>query len=152
MSIDYTSCVGKLRAIINDVDEENFEFEDEQLEVFLELSNCDLLSASILALQGLITKYSSSAGDEYRIDTIEYKEGKSKASHYKQLLDNLQKSISDGTNPLLYAVPKVYGVYTYDRHENYDRIRRGEINPPKTSDDEYNQIDLKPQYGPYYRG
>lgn len=153
MSIDYTSRVGKLRAIINDVNEENFELEDDQLRVFLELSSCNLLQASLLALRALISKYSASAGDEYRVDTIQYKEGKQKAQYYQNLLDNIQKSIEDGTNPLLTGVPRVYGVYQWTRDENYQRMLDGEIIPPRTSDFEYDQIILNPDTeGPYYRG
>lgn len=153
MSIDYTSTVGMLRALINDVDEDNLEFEDDQLRVYLKLSGCNLLQASILALRGLITKYTASAGDEYRVDTIEYKEGKSKSSYYQGLLNDIQKSIEDGTNPLLSCVPQVYGVYTADRLENEWRIHSGEIIGPNTDNKEYDLIDLKPESkGPYYRG
>ena len=153
MSIDYTSRIGKLRAIINDVNEDSFELEDDQLRVFLELSSCNLLQASLLALRALISKYSASAGDEYRVDTIQYKEGKQKAQYYQNLLDNIQKSIEDGTNPLLSGVPRVYGIYQWTRDENYQRMLDGEIIPPRTSDFEYDQIILKPDTeGPYYRG
>lgn len=150
--IDFTTKTGVLRALINDTDEENLEFSDEQLEVYMCLSSCNIVQASMLALQALIAKYSASAGDEYRVDTIQYKEGKSKAGYYQSLLDNLKKSIEDGTNPLVVGVPKVYGVYTWDRYENIDKMRRGIINPPRTFDKEYDQIILDPQYGPYYQG
>ena len=73
MSIDFTSNIGRLRALINDVDEENLEFEDEQLKVYMQLSGCNLLQASILALRALVVKYTASSGDEYRVDTIQYK-------------------------------------------------------------------------------
>lgn len=152
MAIDYSTDIGKLRAIINDVDEENFEFTDDQLQVFLDLSYNNIILAAILALRALVAKYTATSGDAYRLDTIEYEEGKSKASNYLALLNNLEKSVEEGTNPLLVGVPKVFGVYVEDRKENIERMIDGEIIPPKTFDDEYNQINNKQQFGPYYRG
>lgn len=152
MAIDYSTDIGKLRAIINDVDEENFEFTDDQLQVFLDLSYNNIILAAILALRALVAKYTATSGDTYRLDTIEYEEGKSKASNYLALLNNLEKSVEEGTNPLLVGVPKVFGVYVADRKENIERMIDGEIIPPKTFDDEYTQINNKQQYGPYYRG
>lgn len=150
--IDFCTPIGYVRAIINDIDEENLEFSDEQLMVYLKMSYCNPMQASLLALQALVSKYNSTAGDEYRVDTIQYKEGKSKGSLYQNLLDNLKKSIEDGTNPMIVGVPQVYGVYTWDRWQNIDNMRRGIINPPRTFDNEYDQIILDNQYGPYYKG
>lgn len=150
MAVDFTTCIGAIRALINDVDEENFEFEDEQLEMFYHLSYCNIAQASIMALRALVSKYSATGGDSYRVDTLEYEEGKSKASNYQSLLNNLEQSIKDGTNPLCFGVPKVFGVYTKDRQENIQRMIDGEIIPPKTFDKEYDLVKLKTQYGVYY--
>ena len=152
MAIDFTTDIGKIRALINDTDEENFEFPDEQLEAYLELSSMNLVQAAILALQALVSKYTATAGDEYRVDTIEYNEGKSKASTYLSLLNSLKQSIQDGTNPMLVGVPKTFGIYQEDRKENIERMIDGEIIPPKTFDNEYDVIRIKEQDGPYYRG
>ena len=37
MAIDYTNYIGKIRALINDVNEEDFEFDDEQLDACYQL-------------------------------------------------------------------------------------------------------------------
>lgn len=150
--IDYTTYIGQIRALIGDTNKDNFEMEDEQLEAYYQMSYENIILASILALRALIAKYSATGGDSFRLDTIEYEEGKSKASNYLALLNNLEKSVEEGTNPLLVGVPKVFGVYVADRKENIERMIDGEIIPPKTFDDEYTQINNKQQYGPYYRG
>ena len=137
MPIDYTTPIGQIRAIINDTNEEALEFQDDQLDAYFQMSYCNPTLAGIMALRALVAKYASSAGDTYRLDTIEYEEGKSKASLYQSLLNNLEKSIAEGTNPLVVGVPRVYGVYAEDRKENYQRMADGEINPPKTTDYEY---------------
>lgn len=148
--IDFTCRIGKLRALIGDTNEDALEFPDEQLEVYLELSCCNLVLAGIMALQALVSKYASTAGDEYRVDTIQYREGKSKASFYQSLLDNLKKSLEDGTNPLLVGLPRTYGIYWDDRIENRRRMDNGEIIEPNIDSDTFDQLDLNPQYGPYY--
>lgn len=152
MAVDFTTPIGLIRALINDTNEEALEFEDEQLEAYLMMSYCDIVQASIMALRGLIAKYSATGGDTYRLDTIEYEEGKSKASNYQSLLNNLEQSIKDGTNPLVCGVPRTFGIYTADRDENYDRMLSGEIIPPKTSDLEYELIKNTEESGPYYEG
>lgn len=152
MTIDYTSNVGKIRLLIHDTNEEEFEYTDEQLQAYYDMSYDSPVQAAIMALRGLVSKYSATGGDSYRVDTIEYEEGKSKASNYLSLLNNLEQSVKDGTNPLLVGVPKVFGVYEADRCENIQRMIDGEIIPPKTLDDEYDLIRIQEQYGPYYRG
>lgn len=152
MTIDFTTDIGKIRALINDVDEENFEFSDEQLQAYLDMSYNNIVLAAIMALRALISKYTATSGDTYRLDTIEYEEGKSKASNYLALLNNLEQSIKDGTNPMLVGVPKTFGIYVEERKENIQRMVDGEIIPPKTFDNEYDQINLKQQYGVYYKG
>lgn len=152
MTIDFTTDIGKIRAVINDTNEEELEFPDEQIQAYLDMSSGNLGQAAILALQGLVSKYTATAGDSYRVDTIAYEEGKSKASTYLSLLNNLKQSLQDGTSPLVTGTPRVYGVYREDRKENLQRMRDGEIIPPKTLDDEYDLIDLKHQFGPYYQG
>lgn len=150
MAIDFTCPVGQVRALINDTDEDNLEFPDEQLELYIEMSYGNILLAAILAAQGLVAKYSASAGDEYRLGDFQYREGKSKASFYQSLLNNLKQSIEDGTSPIIVGVPRTYGIYTSDRKENEERIQSGELIPPRTSNYENNQINLDPQKGPYY--
>lgn len=150
MAIDFTTTIGLFRALIGDTNEDNLELEDEQLEAYLELSYGSLPEAAVMALRGLVARYASTGGDKYRVDTIEYEEGKSKASNFLSLLTNLEQSIKDGTNPLIFAVPKTFGIYTKDRNENIQRMMNGEIIPPKTLDNEYDNINIKEQYGPYY--
>lgn len=152
MSIDYTNYIGQIRALINDTNEEALEFDDDQLEAYYQMSFCNVVQSAIMALRGLIAKYSASGGDTYRLDTIEYEEGKSKASNFQALLNNLEQSIKDGTNPMIFGLPRTFGIYTEDRAENYSRMLDGEIIPPKTSDLEYETIKNKQQDGPYYEG
>lgn len=150
MTIDFTTYIGQIRALINDTNEEELEFTDEQLEAYYQMSYENIVQGAIMALRALVAKYTATAGDTYRLDTIEYEEGKSKASNYLSLLNNLEKSVQDGTNPLLVGVPKVFGVYREDRKENIKRMLDGEINPPKTLDNEYDLIRIRYQPGPYY--
>lgn len=152
MTIDFTTAIGQIRALINDTNEEAPEFTDEQLEAYYDMSYENVVQGAILALRALVSKYTATAGDTYRLDTIEYEEGKSKAGSYLSLLNNLEQSVKDGTNPMLVGVPKVFGVYKEDREENIQRMQDGEIIPPKTFDNEYEMIKIKQQYGPYYRG
>ena len=121
MAIDFTNYIGQIRALINDTNEDALEFEDEQLEAYYQMSYENIVLSAIMALRGLIAKYSSTGGDTYRLDTIEYEEGKSKASNYQNLLNNLEQSIKDGTNPLICGVPRTFGIYPSDRKENYER-------------------------------
>ena len=150
--IDFTTDIGKIRALINDTDEDNPEFSDEQLQAYLDMSSGNIIQAAIFALQGLVSKYTATAGDSYRVDTIQYEEGKSKASAYLNLLNSLKQSVQDGTNPLLVGVPRTFGIYQDDRKENIERMIDGEIIPPKTFDNEYEVIRTKEQDGPYYPG
>lgn len=150
--IDYTTYIGQIRALIGDTNEDNFEMEDEQLEAYYQMSYENIILASILALRALIAKYSATGGDSFRLDTIEYEEGKSKASNFLSLLKNLEDSVKDGTNPLLVGVPRTYGFYVADIKENNERVIDGEIIPRKTTDNENNLINLKQQYGVYYQG
>lgn len=152
MTIDFTTAIGQIRALINDTNEEAPEFTDEQLEAYYDMSYENVVQGAILALRALVSKYTATAGDTYRLDTIEYEEGKSKAGSYLSLLNNLEQSVKDGTNPMLIGVPKVFGVYREDREENIQRMQDGEIIPPKTFDNEYEMIKIKQQNGPYYRG
>lgn len=152
MTIDFTTAIGQIRALINDTNEEAPEFTDEQLEAYYDMSYENVVQGAILALRALVSKYTATAGDTYRLDTIEYEEGKSKAGSYLSLLNNLEQSVKDGTNPMLIGVPKVFGVYREDREENIQRMQDGEIIPPKTFDNEYEMVKIKQQYGPYYRG
>lgn len=152
MSIDYTNYIGQIRALINDTNEEALEFDDDQLEAYYQMSYCNVIQSAIMALRGLIAKYSLTGGDKYRLDTIEYEEGKSKASNFQSLLNNLEQSIKDGTNPMLCSIPRTFGIYTKDRHENYSRMLDGEIIPPKTADLEYELLKRNEQDGPYYEG
>lgn len=152
MTIDFTTAIGQIRALINDTNEEAFEFTDEEIEAYYDMSYENVVQGAIMALRALVSKYNATAGDSYRLDTIEYEEGKSKAGNYLSLLNNLEQSVKDGTNPMLVGVPKVFGVYREDREENIQRMIDGEINPPKTFDNEYEMVKIKQQNGPYYRG
>lgn len=152
MSIDFTNYIGQIRALINDTNEEALEFEDEQIEAYYHMAYGNIVQSAIMALRGLVAKYSATGGDTYRLDTIEYEEGKSKASNFQALLNNLEQSMKDGTNPLIFGVPRTFGIYTEDRAENYSRMLDGEIIPPKTSDLEYQLVRNKEQDGPYYEG
>lgn len=152
MAIDFSTYIGQIRALINDVNEEDFEFQDDQLQAYYDMSFENIVQASILALRALVAKYTATSGDEYRLDTIEYNEGKSKASNFLSLLKNLEDSVKDGTNPLLVGVPRTYGFYVADIKENNERVIDGEIIPRKTTDNENNLINLKQQYGVYYQG
>ena len=127
MAVDYTNYIGQIRALINDTNEDAFEFSNEQLEAYYQMSYCNLVQSAIMALRALVSKYASSGGDTYRLDTIEYEEGKSKASNYQTLLNNLEQSIKDGLNPLCAGVPYTFGIYTEDRHENYQRMKKSKF-------------------------
>ena len=150
--IDFTTTIGQIRALINDTNEDGLEFSDDQLEAYYQMAYENPVLAAIMALRALVTKYTATAGDEYRVDTIEYKEGKSKAGTFLSLLNNLEKSVQEGTNPMVVGVPQVYGVYTATRKENHERMQDGEIIPPKTFDEEYELERIKEQTGPYYKG
>lgn len=152
MSIDYSTNIGKLRLLIHDTDENNFEYTDEQIQCFLDMSYDNIVLGAILALESLVAKYSSIDGQKYRVDTIEFEESKSRSQHFLSLLNSLKEGIKDGTNPVIVGKPVTFGIYECTRRENEDRINRGELVPPRTSNDEYDLIKLNPQYGVYYQG
>ena len=152
MAIDYTTPIGQIRALIGDTDEVNLELSDEQLQAYYDMAYESILQGAILALRALCIKYNKTSGDMYRVDTIEYQEGKSKASIFKSILDDLNESVKNGTNPLLVGVPHTYGIYVEEYNENVDRMNDGEIIAPRTSNNEYDVIRIKQQGGPYYNG
>ena len=150
MTIDYTTPVGIIRNYIQDTDEANFEFADEQLQMFYDIRCEDLPFAIRDALQSLAVKYNKQSGDMYRIDTIEYQEGKSKASLFNTLLNQLDKQIEMGMAPGQSVSAHTYGIYTEEIDENTKRINDGEIVPPRHWDREADTIRLNPSGGPYY--
>lgn len=148
--IDYTTAVGLIRNYIHDTDEDNFEFEDDQLQCFYDTRNEDLPLAIKDALQALTIKYNMSSGDMYRIDTIEYQEGKSKASLFNSLLNQLDKDIMNGMAPGQSVSAHTYGISVDEFQENLDRINDGEIMPPRHYDREADTIRINTLNGPYY--
>ena len=54
MAIDYNTPIGQIRLIIGDLNEEDFEYTDEQIQGFLDIVHGNLGQASIFALQGLV--------------------------------------------------------------------------------------------------
>ena len=150
MAIDYNTPIGQLRLIIGDLNEDDFEYTDDQLQGFLTLAYGNLGQAGIFALQGLVSLYNASSGDEYRLDTLSYKEGKSKVSQYQSLLKELQDAIASGISPLSVGQMHAYGVYTADRKDNYDRMKNGTIIPPRWNDYANNRVNRTSDYGPYY--
>lgn len=150
MTIDYTTPIGQLRLIIGDLNEDDFEYTDEQIDGFLKLAYGNIGQASLLALNSLVALYNSTSGDEYKLDTISFKAGKSKASQYQSLLKELQEAIANGISPLSVGQMHAYGVYTQDRKDNYDRMKDGTIIPPRWSDYANNRVNRTSDYGPYY--
>ena len=150
MAIDYNTPIGQIRLIIGDLNEEDFEYTDEQIQGFLDIVHGNLGQASIFALQGLVSKYASTSGDEYRLDTITYKESKNKAGYYQSLLKDLQDAINSGLSPLSVGQMRAYGIYTADRKANYDAMRHGTIIPPRWNDYANSRVDRTTEYGPYY--
>ena len=148
--IDYTTPVGIIRNYIYDTDESNFEFEDDQLQAFYDI-RCEELSLAIYdALMALTIKYNKLAGDVYRLDTIEYQEGKSKASLFNSLLEKLKAEIANGMAPGQSLGAHTYGIYTDEAEENKGRILDGELVKPRHFDREADTIRINPLYGPYY--
>ena len=150
MTIDYTTPVGTIRNYIQDTNESDFEFTDEQLQAFYDTRNEDLPLAIKDALTALTIKYNKDAGDMYRLDTIEYQEGKSKASVFNSLLDKLEKDIMNGMAPGQSLSAHTYGIDVDEYNDNIERINDGELIGPRHSDNEYDTIVYKNQYGPYY--
>src|SRR5574344_174448 len=147
---DYTNYIGQMRLAIPDRIEAEAEFSDEELTGYYQMAHEDVLQGSLLALFARIGEYAKYSGDEYRIDTIEYNEGKSKASALQTMYNSLKASIEDGSNPMLSVSAHTYGIYTDEYEENIQRMIDGEIIPPRTLDRECNQKRTKMQDGPYY--
>ena len=150
MTIDYTSPIGKVRLIIGDLDEDNFEYTDDQIQGFLDIAYGNLGQASLSALRGLVATYASTSGDEYRLDTISYKEGKQKSAYYQSLLNDLQDAINNGTSPLSVGQMRPYGIYVSDRKANYKQMADGVIIKPRFKDNETEDIRRTEDFGPYY--
>lgn len=151
MAIDYTSEIGYVRLTIGDMDEENFHFSDTQIQGYLSMTG-DVVYACISAALAWANELSLTAGDIYRIDTIEYQEGKSKASQLLSIANFLKASIQDGTNPLMCGVPFTTGLYVDELKENLERICNGEIVGNQINNGQYDMVDLDNQEGPYYGG
>jgi len=151
VAIDYTSDIGMIRLTIGDLDEDNLHFSNEQLRAYMTMTG-NIVLASIYACRAWASELSSTSGDIYRVDTIEYQEGKSKVGQLMSILKSLEDSIANGTNPMLIGVPYTTGIKVSDRDENLNRIDSGEIVGPQSKDDSYEYIDLDNQNGPYYEG
>lgn len=149
---DYSTYIGQMRLVLSDRSESEAEFSDEELDGYYQMAYQDVLQACLLAYLARISDYAKYSGDEYRIDTIEYNEGKSKASAFQTLYNSLKQSIDDGSHPMLSVSAHTYGIYTDEYEENIKRMNDGEIIPPRTLDRECNQKRIKMQDGPYYNG
>jgi len=147
---DFTNYIGQMRLVLSDRNPDDFDFSDEELTGYYNLAYEDVLQACLLAYMARINDYAKYCGDEYRVDTIEYNEGKSKASTYQTLYNSLKSSIDDGTNPMLNITSHTYGIYTDEYNENIQRMIDGEIIPPRTFDRDCDQVRIKQQDGPYY--
>ena len=77
---DYTTYIGQMRLVIPDRIEAEAEFSDEELTGYYNMAFQDVLQGSLMALFARVGDYTKYAGDEYRVDTLEYNEGKAKAS------------------------------------------------------------------------
>lgn len=149
---DFTTYIGQMRLAIPDRIEAEAEFSDEELTGYYQMAHEDVLQGSLLALFARIGDYAKYSGDEYRVDTIEYNEGKSKASTIQAMYRDLKASIDDGSHPMLSVSAHTYGIYTDEYEENIKRMEDGEIIAPRTLDRECNQRRTKMQDGPYYNG
>ncbi len=149
MAIDYTSDIGKIRLVIGDIDEDNLHFSDEQLQGYLDMTG-NVIFACIFSARAWANELASTAGDMYRIDTIEYQEGKTKSNQLLAIVKSLEDSVANGTNPLLIGVPFTTGLYVTDIEENIERILDREIVGPQINDGQYRMVDVDGQDGPYY--
>lgn len=149
---DFTTYIGQMRLVLSDRVESEADFSDEELTGYYNMAYQDVLQGCLLAYLARISDYAKYAGDEYRVDTIEYNEGKSKASAYQTLYNSLKASIDDGSHPMLSVSAHTYGIYTDEYEENIQRMRDGEIIPPRTFDRDCNEVRIKQQDGPYYNG
>ena len=149
---DYTNYIGQMRLVLSDRNEAEAEFSDEELDGYYQMAYQDVLQACLIAYLARISDYAKYSGDEYRVDTIEYNEGKSKASAFQTLYNSLKSSIDDGSHPMLSVSAHTYGIYADEYEENIQRMRDGELIPPRTFDRECNQRRIKQQDGPYYNG
>lgn len=149
---DYSTYIGQMRNYIGDTNPDDYEFEDEQLDSFYSIRNSELCWAIYDALRSLTVKYNKSAGDEYKVDSVEYKEGKSKSSVFNTLLNQIKEDIDMGVAPGQELYAHTYGIYTQDYEENLNRILDGEIIGPRHYDRECDQVRIKNQDGPYYNG
>ena len=148
MAIDYTSPIGYVRITIGDLDESNFKLTDEQIQGFIDMTG-NVVFASIYACRALMGIYASTSGDEYKVDTLEYKEGKSKVNQLQAMLKSLEDSIKNGTNPMMCGVPFTTGIFVDELNENMERINAGEIIGPQIKDGEYDIVEFDNQDGPY---
>lgn len=149
---DYTNYIGQMRLVIPDRIEAEAEFSDEELTGYYNMAFQDVLQGSLMALFARVGDYAKYAGDEYRVDTLEYNEGKAKATTIQAMYRDLKQSIEDGSHPMLSVSAHTYGIYTDEYNENIQRMNDGEIIPPRTFDRECNQVNTKMQDGPYYNG
>jgi len=150
MAIDYASDIGYVRLTIGDLDENAFKLSDEQIQGFIDMTG-NVVFASIYACRALMGIYASTSGDEYKVDTLEYKEGKSKVNQLQAILKSLEDSVKNGTNPMMIGVPFTTGIFVEELEENMQRINDGEIIGPQIKDGEYEVIDFVIQNGPYQK-
>ena len=150
MAIDYTSPIGQIRLSIGDLDESNLKLSDEQIDGMLSMAGGSILFATLYACYALVGIYSATAGDEYKVDTLEYKEGKSKVSNLQNLISDIRK-VTGPVDPRLCGVPFTTGIYIDELNENMQRINDGEIIGPQIKDGEYDIVDFDDQDGPYQK-
>src|SRR5574344_790193 len=105
---DFTNYIGQMRLVLSDRDETTADFFEEELTGYYNMAYQDVLQGCLLAYLARISDYAKYSGDEYRVDTIEYNEGKSKASAYQTLYNSLKASIDDGSHPMLSVSAHTY--------------------------------------------
>ena len=150
MAIDYASDIGYVRLTIGDLDENAFKLSDEQIQGFIDMTG-NVVFASIYACRALMGIYASTSGDEYKVDTLEYKEGKSKVNQLQAILKSLEDSVKNGTCPMMIGVPFTTGIFVDELEENMQRINDGEIIGPQIKDGEYDIVNYDNQDGPYQK-
>lgn len=149
MTIDYTLNTGKTRLLIGD-NVEPYHFSDEEINVFLDIYGNNIQLAGIGALETWATQLVSDSGDSYRLEDVEFDEGRSKTNQMLAVINDRKSAIANGLNPACLGIGIMTGIYQSDINTNLERIAEGELVSPEVFKDTYDIIDYDTQKGPYY--
>lgn len=139
-SYDLSTSIGKLRLYLPDNDSDNYDFSDEELQIYIDLSNENLTLARVHIYRSLASKCISSFGDKVKVDDIQIEEDREKAKKYLDLAKQLEESMLSGLGDFAIEL-WAGGVFESDIASSKDEQDSGLIRKPMFAKDTFSNIE-----------